>query len=477
MKGIDVSKWQGTIDWARVKQSGIEFAIIKAGGSDCGVYTDARFEANYAGAKAVGIPIGAYFFVGSGCISDEDGATDGERFVRILSGKTFELPVYMDVEAPDPKYRSTITDAVVAFCRVVRQAGFVPGVYGSDISGFKDRMDVSRLTNYSLWVARYGSDPKIVPDYDIWQTSDSGRISGIDGNVDTDIAKESILIINSVPISEEETTVEEHAISPEDVLNVARGELGYHEKASNSQLDDPNANSGSGNWTKYARDLANAGYYNGNKNGFPYCDVGTDWCFWIACGKNRQKAEYLECQTGDCGAGCSFSADYYKAAGRFGTTPSIGAQIFFGTYGEYEHTGLVESFDESMVYTIEFNTSDMVARCSYSRNSNRIIGYGYPRYGEVEAKEIVPVIPNESVVIKKPKKTTCEAFELELGCNGSAVKTLQCILMQKGYDLPEYADDGDFGEETQAAVIKYQTDSNLDPDGVVGSKTWSKLLS
>ena len=64
IKGIDVSHWQGTIDWNKVKKAGIEFAIIKAGGSDAGFYTDSKWEANYKGAKAAGIPIGAYYFVG-----------------------------------------------------------------------------------------------------------------------------------------------------------------------------------------------------------------------------------------------------------------------------------------------------------------------------------------------------------------------------------------------------------------------------
>ena len=63
-KGIDVSHWQGTIDWNKIKKAGIEFAIIKAGGSDAGFYTDSKWEANYKGAKAAGIPIGAYYFVG-----------------------------------------------------------------------------------------------------------------------------------------------------------------------------------------------------------------------------------------------------------------------------------------------------------------------------------------------------------------------------------------------------------------------------
>ena len=72
-RGIDVSHWQGAIDWAKVRAAGIQFAIIKAGGSDAGFYTDPRWEENYRGAKANGIAVGAYYFVGPACTSAEDG--------------------------------------------------------------------------------------------------------------------------------------------------------------------------------------------------------------------------------------------------------------------------------------------------------------------------------------------------------------------------------------------------------------------
>ena len=86
IKGIDVSHWQGTIDWNKVKAAGIKFAIIKAGGSDAGFYTDSKWEANYKGAKAAGIPIGAYYFVGKDCVTAAAGKADAERFIQILKG-------------------------------------------------------------------------------------------------------------------------------------------------------------------------------------------------------------------------------------------------------------------------------------------------------------------------------------------------------------------------------------------------------
>ena len=118
-QGIDVSHWQGDIDWEQVKASGIDFVIVKAGGSDAGFYTDSRFEENYAGAKAAGLMVGAYYFVGALCKSYEDGVADAERFIEMLQGKQFEYPVFIDFEAPDGSDKEGNTDACVGFCQTM----------------------------------------------------------------------------------------------------------------------------------------------------------------------------------------------------------------------------------------------------------------------------------------------------------------------------------------------------------------------
>ena len=187
IKGIDVSRWQGVIDWKAVKADGVKFAIIKAGGSDAGFYKDRTFEQNYAGAKSEGIAVGAYYFVGKLCKSRESGAADAKRFIEILKGKQFEYPVYIDFEAPDTTNKAGNTDAVIAFCEVMENAGYFVGVYASEISGFKERLDDSRLQHISHWVARYGSKPEINANiFHIWQYSSKGRVAGINGNVDMD---------------------------------------------------------------------------------------------------------------------------------------------------------------------------------------------------------------------------------------------------------------------------------------------------
>ena len=181
MKGIDVSHYQKKINWEQVKTGGIEFAIIKAGGSDDGFYTDHTFETNYTGAKAAGIPIGAYYIVGPLCITREDGIADAKRFIKMLEGKAFEFPVYIDLEVTSPKDKTGI-----GFCKTMEQAGYYCGIYASDVSGFADRLDISRLTAYDKWVARYGSKPQYVKPYGMWQYSSTGKVSGIAPDVDLD---------------------------------------------------------------------------------------------------------------------------------------------------------------------------------------------------------------------------------------------------------------------------------------------------
>jgi len=173
------------------------------------------------------------------------------------------------------------------------------------------------------------------------------------------------------------------AFTASKLLEIAIAELGYKEKASNFQLDDKEANAGSGNWTKYARDLHTAGYYQAAKNGYAWCDMFVDWCF-LQLGGSKEKGEWLECQTGLYGAGCEWSSNCYRWADRCGTEPKVGAQIFFAKNGKgsEEHTGIVEKFDSNYVYTIEGNASNMVKRKTYARNSDYILCYGYPRFDE-----------------------------------------------------------------------------------------------
>lgn len=162
------------------------------------------------------------------------------------------------------------------------------------------------------------------------------------------------------------------------LLEIAAAEIGYKEKETNSQLDNKTANAGDEDYTKYARDLYAAGYYQASKQGFAWCDMFVDWCFLQLCGGDPAVAQKIICQTGPYGAGCKWSAGYYKEAGRFYTSaPQPGDQIFFNNYA---HTGIVEKVSGGVITTIEGNTSNQVARRTYSVGSSAIDGYGRPMF-------------------------------------------------------------------------------------------------
>jgi hypothetical protein len=186
------------------------------------------------------------------------------------------------------------------------------------------------------------------------------------------------------------------------LIAVAIGELGYKEKASNSNLDDKTANAGSANYTKYARDFDQKypNWYNSKKNGYAWCDMFVDWCFLTAFG--YENALRLTCQPEkSAGAGCTYSLRYYKNKGQFHTSnPKPGDQIFFGTsIDNSSHTGIVEKVDGSKVYTIEGNTSDQVARRSYALNNSRILGYGRPAY-DAAGSAVTPTTPSSPSTTK-----------------------------------------------------------------------------
>lgn len=192
------------------------------------------------------------------------------------------------------------------------------------------------------------------------------------------------------------------------LIEIAAAEIGYKEKASNSQLDDKTANAGSRDWTKYARDLYAAGYYNGNKNGYAWCDVFVDWCFYQLAGCDAKKAQQIECQTGPYGAGCGWSLSYYKEQGRYYTeNPQPGDQIFFTSGGNVSHTGIVESVNGSTIVTIEGNASNMVKRINRKMHDGYTLGFGRPKF---DTGSSTPVTPDP-----EPEKPVTPATDLKVG--------------------------------------------------------------
>ena len=268
-----------------------------------------------------------------------------------------------------------------------------------------------------------------------------------------------------------------------EVVAVAISQIGYKEKATNKNLDDNTANAGSANWTKYARDLYAAKYYNGNKNGFAWCDVFVDWCFFKAYGATE--GQRIECQTGDCGAGCTFSMQYYQAKGRFDKNPKVGDQIFFRYSGSSgaDHTGIVVEVTSSQIVTVEGNSGDQVKKNTYARTYGCIIGYGHPLYDETDGTAAAPA-PTPAAETKKTEATekavSVSLKQLSQGSTGAQVKTVQRIIYVRGINS-KIDIDGDFGPITKAGVIDLQKklfpNTSSEWDGVVGQKTWTGILT
>ena len=283
------------------------------------------------------------------------------------------------------------------------------------------------------------------------------------------------------------------------VIQIALAEVGYREKASNASLDDPQANAGSGNWTKYARDLAAAGYYNGNKNGYAWCECFVDWCFWKAFGPDGQR---IQCQTGDLGAACIYSMQYYRQQGRCDQNPKAGDQVFFYAGGTVGHTGIVVEVSESSITVVEGNSSDRVQKLSYPRSSGSIAGYGHPKYDQFSASEKeIPAKPSEADLSERGGTAEGASFAdasgkrddpelvmtrlplLKRGASGPAVESAQAVLIRRGYAcggskfLGRETPDGDFGPATEEAVRSFQTKAALEPDGEIGADTWAMLIT
>lgn len=247
----------------------------------------------------------------------------------------------------------------------------------------------------------------------------------------------------------------------EKVLDLAKGEIGYHEQGDNV--------------TKYAAYLDSiAGFYNGPKNGFAWCDVFVDYLFVKSFGSDVGRR--MVCQPlQSAGAGCLYSAQYYKQAGRWVTYPQPGDQIFFSyAPGEYSHTGIVESVANGMVNTIEGNTSDMVARRSYPLASSSIVGYGRPNW-DLVAESSADDFYDVSIDVQDTASSGYVTVVYRKGSTGAAVREYQEKLQRLGYDLGRWGADGDFGADTYNAVVKFQRDHGLDADGEIGPMTMEAI--
>lgn len=214
------------------------------------------------------------------------------------------------------------------------------------------------------------------------------------------------------------------------LIRIAKAEIGYIEKKDANYLDQKSANTGFNNYTKYARDLDKiVSFYNGKKQGFPWCDVFVDWCFVKAFGEIKAR-ELLFQPSYSLGAGVGYSKNYFvKNKAYYKDKPQIGDQIFFkNSSGSIMHTGIVCNVDNKYVYTIEGNTSELydidsnggcVCMKKYLLNHKGIDGYGRPRY-EDNLKE-------EDKLVNFLYVYNCDSLNVRKG-PGTNYKILRTIL-------------------------------------------------
>lgn len=193
-KGIDVSKYQGEIDWAAVKNDGVDYAIIRVGirgYSEGGILEDEFFRQNIEGATANGIPVGVYFFTQA--LNEEEALEEANFVIEMLQGYELTYPVYLDIE--DVKKESCRTNVLTVtertnnakvFLEAVKEAGYQPAIYGN-MKTFLLMLDLSALEQYDKWFAGYTLPIYYPYEYKMLQYSEKGQVAGINGQVDVNI--------------------------------------------------------------------------------------------------------------------------------------------------------------------------------------------------------------------------------------------------------------------------------------------------
>lgn len=190
--GIDVSKWNGSIDWNAVKNSGINYVIIRCGyrGSSAGsLIEDPKFTANIKGATAAGLKVGVYFFTQA--VDEREAVEEASMVLSQIKNYKISYPVFLDVESSggraDSIDKATRTAVCKAFCQTIKNAGYNAGIYANK-TWWDTKINASELSAYKIWLAQYASAPTYTGRYDLWQYRSTGKVSGISGNVDMNLS-------------------------------------------------------------------------------------------------------------------------------------------------------------------------------------------------------------------------------------------------------------------------------------------------
>ena len=191
--GIDVSGWNGSINWPVVAGSGINFAIVRAGyrGSSVGALVeDSKAAYNIQNARAAGLKVGIYIF--SQAVNEAEAVYEASMAVDFARKYGVSMPIFIDVESSggrgDAISVAQRTANIIAFCKTVQASGYSAGIY-ANTNWFSEKIDVSQLTSYHIWLAQYSAAPTYTRSrYDIWQYSNKGKVNGISGSVDMNIS-------------------------------------------------------------------------------------------------------------------------------------------------------------------------------------------------------------------------------------------------------------------------------------------------
>ena len=190
--GIDISKHNGNIDWNAVKNSGVQYVILRCGyrGSASGVLVeDQKFKSNIQGATAAGLKVGIYFF--SQAVNEVEAVEEASMTLSLIKNYRITYPVYIDVESANGRAdgisNAARTSVINAFCQTIRNSGYTPGLYANK-NWLTEKINTGALGGCKIWLAQYVAAPTYGGRYEMWQYSSRGSIAGIKGNVDLNVS-------------------------------------------------------------------------------------------------------------------------------------------------------------------------------------------------------------------------------------------------------------------------------------------------
>ena len=451
-KGIDISEHQEKVDFTKVKNE-VDFVILREGYRQT---IDKYFMTNVKGCKANNIELpGVYHFLYPLC--EHDVIAEAKSCIKNMeaAGLDKSVRIWCDLEYDTIDYakkkgvtigKTQINEWTKMFCDYVVSQGYMTGVY-TNCDYYINYYEKSVLQKYPIWLADYTGDP----DFDciMHQYSSKGVVAGISGDVDMNYC-----------YSADKEELDTMIFNPDTVINIAIAEEGYVEKASNKDLDSKSANPGSANYTKYNRDM-HAIYPEVMDFPAPWCDAFVDWCFYKAYGICNAKS--LLC--GNFDDYTVASAALFKKKNAYYDTPEKGDQVFFNYGSGIAHTGLVigVNYTTRKFTTEEGNSSNKVARRTYSFDDSTVDGFGRPPYGMVSPYPTTEV-PNSSSIsdslyaqaqmhlnrfINAKLDVDGDVGELTLKAYRKAVQLSLNMSYGAGLDV-----DGEAGELTEAALQK-----------------------